>query len=184
MSAIARDSAYLDSLTLDQLAGELILAANRLASVQITEPRDGWPAICHECGGMRFHRSQIVHRDDCRAGGVDRILVAMRDKTFTPQPRKETRAHQDAGAAAAGETRPQAQPFLVVDAAAAGLYGEPWALDNGGAVHDAAGNTIAEPVGCELVEPDDIRAMERIVACVNFCNGVATEDLLRVGGAQ
>jgi hypothetical protein len=82
--------------------------------------------------------------------------------------------------------RPRVLPF-VRRSGVPGLYGEPWRLDETGAVHNAEGVTIAEPVGCELVEPDDAIALRRIVACVNVCDGVTGPELARVareiGGA-
>lgn len=199
MTAIAHDSAWLASLAQPQLYGELALAASRLAAAHLSEAREGRPAQCLECGASHHEDLlHILHREGCRTGAVARVLWALScgdvvqafDLHLTP-PRKETNAPIDVSpeptAAAAREMRPRALPFLIRTNALPGLYAEPWAIDESGSVHDAQGVTIAEPVGCDLVEPDDARAMERIAACVNYCDGIDTADLVRgvrIGGVQ
>lgn len=201
MPVIARDSAYLAALTPHQLYGELALAAHRLANHRLVAAKGGWPAMCHDCGAKHpADLLNIPHQETCLTGGVVRVLVALGlaelhqafDRQSTP-PRKETTAPEDGSTdAAARETRPRAIPFLVTEPAAAGLHGEPWGIDDAdGSIHDAAGNTIVDPVGCELAEPDDARIMHRIVACVNYCDGIATQHLkaarllaVEVGGVQ
>lgn len=200
MTAIAHDSAWLDSLSIPELYCELALAASRLASAHLSEARNGWPAICRECDASdKEDLLHIPHREGCRAGAVSRVLwtLSRRDGghalNLTPPhatQRKETTAPEgDSTGAAAREMRPRAIPFLVTHNALPGLHGEPWAMDSDGSVHDATGNTVAEPVGCDLVEPDDARALERIVTCVNYCDGISSADLVRgaavrIGGAQ
>jgi hypothetical protein len=199
MPVIARDTAFLSTLTPQQLYGELALAAHRLANTRLTEAHSGWPAICHECG-MKLAGSllDIPHAEHCMTGATVRVLLALSraemEQNFdrhiaevTPPTRtegKEIAAQQDAGEAAAREMRPHARPFLVSEAGELGRYAEPWRVDGTGAVYDALNNTIAEPVGCELVEPDDRRAMERIAACVNYCDGIPTAELRRIGGVM
>ena len=58
-------------------------------------------------------------------------------------------------------------------------YGEPWTTSADGEVLDRDGQIVVDPYGCTLAEPDDVRASRRIVACVNHCAGVPTEDLCR-----
>lgn len=197
MTAIAHDSAWLAALSVPQLQSELALAASRLAAAHMTEAHEGWPAICRECDAS--HPSDLLsipHRDTCRTGTLARVLYALAGVIHAPDlhptpPRKENPAEKagstETSGTAAREMRPR--PFLVRHNALPGLYAEPWAIDETGAVHDSQGTTIAEPVGCELVEPDDARAMERIVACVNYCDGIATDYLRRgvtlpIGGAM
>jgi hypothetical protein len=214
MTLIAHDSAWLASLSVPQLHAELELAASRLACLHLSEAREGWPAMCRECGARHPEDLlHIPHREGCRTGNVARVLYALASSEVLQAfdshitPRKETdaqngnstqqtreqvasifRALSAPNGAAAQETRPRAIPFLVQCNALPGLYAEPWGMDEDGAVHDADGHTIAEPVGCDLVEPDDIRAMRRIVACVNYCDGIDTAQLTRaamqIGGAM
>ena len=188
MTLIAHDSAYFAELSVLQLFSELALAASRLANSRLSEARpDGWPAICRECGAeSRVDLLHIPHLDTCNTGAVARVLYALacrevEQSLVAPHltTRKEAEAQQvDATeSAAARETRPRILPF--VRRGVRGLYGEPWAVDETGAVHNAAGNTIADPVGCELVEPDDAIAMRRMVACVNACDGISSSHLAR-----
>jgi hypothetical protein len=58
-------------------------------------------------------------------------------------------------------------------------YGEPWTSSADGEVLDCDGQLVVDPYGSGLVEPDEIRASRRIVACVNHCAGVPTEALCR-----
>lgn len=197
MTLVAHDSAWLVSLSAPQLHSELALAASRLACAHLSEAREGWPATCYECGAKHAEDLlHIPHREGCRTGNVARVLHAIASTEILQAfdshiaPRKETDAEKgnSANGAAAQETRPRAVPFLVQCNALPGLYAEPWGMDEDGTIHDSQGITIAEPVGCDLVEPDDIRAMRRIVACVNYCDGIDTASLTRaaaqIGGAM
>src|SRR5260370_21848902 len=58
---------------------------------------------------------------------------------------------------------------------------EPWErLEEGeqaGEVLNAAGLTIVDPIGSTLDFRDEARYMRRIVAAINACAGISTEDL-------
>ncbi len=185
--AFAHDSAWLASLSVSDLKDELMLAASRLASTHVSEARSTFPAVCHECAAThRDNLLSIPHRETCRTGAVIRVLWAIsgaiaEGRFDSDPPRKETAAPKDTpSGAAARETRPQ--PFLVRRNALPGLYHEPWEVDERGDVVDAGSDIVVDSYGCTLPEPDDQRAMRRIVACVNACDGIATEDLKMVAG--
>jgi len=71
------------------------------------------------------------------------------------------------------DPRPIAIPLLPSQ------YGEPLTLSGDGEVLNAEGHVIVDPYGCSLYEPDDLHMMRRIVACVNHCMGVPTDELCR-----
>jgi hypothetical protein len=78
-------------------------------------------------------------------------------------------------------TRAQVEAFREAwyEAQRGSAYGEPWTTSAEDEVLDAEGHIVVDPYGCTLAEPDDVRAMRRIVACVNHCAGVPTEALCR-----
>jgi hypothetical protein len=62
---------------------------------------------------------------------------------------------------------------------------EPWRVaeeEQAGEILNAAGLVIVDPMGSTLDIADEASYMRRIVACVNACAGVPTEDLERVAG--
>ncbi|MCU1314398.1 MAG: hypothetical protein JWM54_2155 [Acidobacteriaceae bacterium] len=64
-------------------------------------------------------------------------------------------------------------------AATEGVPQPPFAVAPTGEVIDREGVTIVDPQGCDLAEPDDLRMMHRIAACLNYCKGVPTPLLVR-----
>ena len=104
---------------------------------------------------------------------------------------KERSAGKPANGAAGGD-----RPFQI--------FAEPWLINGDGEVVTSRGDLVANPMGCDLVSkivglsPERLSQltvlaeaafMQRIVACVNACEGISTEDLLactgliaRVGG--
>jgi hypothetical protein len=64
-------------------------------------------------------------------------------------------------------------------------FHEPWSMATAdeerfadpGCVVNGAGQTIVDPVGSTLASEDEARYMERIVACVNYCEGIPTAAL-------
>jgi hypothetical protein len=56
-------------------------------------------------------------------------------------------------------------------------FSEPWSADFG-TVRDARSRQVADEIGAELSSVDEgIAFMRRIVACVNYCDGLSTDWL-------
>ena len=182
--------AYVEGLQLHELQAELVLAASRLVGTRVViSGLNEEFYVCRECAGRARERNDVKHLPECQTGFVAYLLLAIahreaeqaspthsavRDRKEPSDQTRKNRSCEQAGAASPG-----ARPFLLPGGAVT-AFGEPWAKDPDGVVHDCAGNAIVDPVGCELVEPDDARALARIVDCVNFCEGIPSADLRRI----
>jgi hypothetical protein len=178
-------SAYIDALTLPELHAELVLAASRLVGTRVVS--SGLNAeffVCRECAGRGRDRHQVLHLEDCNAGMVAHLLLAVAHaeaarvapKSLPTQPtRKEPSTTKDDSRCEPAETAAEEKrPYLLPKV---GAFGEPWAVNGDGDVVDAAGNVMVDSFGCSLVDPDEQRMMHRIALCVNFFTGTPTASL-------
>lgn len=101
-----------------------------------------------------------------------------------PQINEERSAGKHTNGAAGGD-----RPFQI--------FAEPWRINGDGVVVTSRGDVVVDPVGCDLTSNiDGLTAdklaqltklaesafMQRIIACVNACEGISTEDLLQCTG--
>jgi hypothetical protein len=177
-------SAYIDGLTLPELQAELVLAASRLVGTRVVQSSISPKHVCRECAGRATQRLAILHTEACITGWAAKVLLAIAHaeaNLISPTHRKEPSQQEiqnEPSRAAAQEKRPFALTTAVVQPWTGDNYGEPWTSSADGEVLDCDGQLVVDPYGSGLVEPDDIRASHRIVACVNHCAGVSTEALV------
>jgi hypothetical protein len=159
---------------------ELIFAAFRLADIQIARRRRG--NVCAECDTPQSTPAHLDHTEGCRTGRVLRLLTRLAEESTTlPHPDERRTAGSELtldSVSAADEDRPP----LTQDAArllAGTEYSEPWELDSIGDVRDAHGRMVVNQIGAELAGvEEETEFLGRIVACVNFCAGKATDELV------
>jgi hypothetical protein len=199
-------SAYIDGLTLPELQAELVLAASRLVGTRVVQSSISPQHVCRECAGRATERLAVLHTEACPVGMVAHLLLAIAhaeanliSPTHRKEPSKENSQNRPSRGAAQ-EKRPFVLPdangwcwggpggtggWRPIGATVSGQpwtgndYGEPWTSSADGEVLDREGQLVVDPYGSGLVEPDDVRASHRMVACVNHCAGVPTEALLR-----
>lgn len=179
-------SAYIDGLTLPELNAELVLAASRLVGSRVVASSISPQHVCRECAGRATERLAVLHTEACPVGMVAHLLLAIAHAeaaNVSPTHRKEPSQQENSQSrepsrAAAREKRPFVFPSVVTEPWTGDNYGEPWASSAEGEVLDREGQLVVDPYGSGLVEPDDVRASHRIVACVNHCAGVPTEALV------
>jgi len=141
-------------LSRDACLAELIFAARALAQNQITRLRGTEELVCSlpECRTKQTTPDLLEHTDNCAAGRVFRALDGL-----------------------------LSLPTLSTLGGAA-VFHEPWSLDGIGVVRDGLGRMVTDQIGAELSGVDEDTAfMRRIVACVNHCAGMRTEDLEAMG---
>ena len=180
-------SAYIDALTLPELQAELVLAASRLLGTRVVA--SGLSSdfyVCRECAGRGRDRHQVSHLPECVAGMVAHLLLAIAhreaERVSLPhrkEPSPQENRSSEPAQTAAQERRPFVLPKEVSEPWTGDNYGEPWTSSADGEVLDCDGQLVVDPYGSGLVEPDEVKASRRIVACVNHCKGVPTEALLR-----
>jgi hypothetical protein len=174
--------------TRDALICQLLFAARDLAQGNIltSEYRGipGRPAIVPEmaqvCSGCAMHSlgRQLVHTPSCHVGNVLSILDRICAAANAPMPNKFMPAE-----AMPGRRKEDDAPAQELDRAEAGNlprgeFGEPWrnVRSDRHRLHAADGYLLAIVYGApaEAQEYGD-----RIVACVNFCEGIPTAALER-----
>jgi hypothetical protein len=180
-------SAYINALTLPELQAELVLAASRLVGTRVVPSglSDEF-LVCRDCACRGRDRNAILHAKACITGWAAHTLLAIAhaeanliSPTHRKEPSKENSQSREPSRAAAQEKRPFVLPSVVTEPWTGDDYGEPWTSSADGEVLDREGQLVVDPYGSGLVEPDDVRASHRMVACVNHCKGVPTEALLR-----
>jgi hypothetical protein len=178
-------SAYIDALTLPELAAELVLAASRLVGTRVVQSSLSPQHVCRECAGRATERLAVLHREDCATGMVAHLLLAIAHAEATsvaPIPHRKEPSQEKSekpAQAAAQEKRPFVLPKVAAEPWTGDNYGEPWTTSPSGDVLDCEGQLVVDAWGSGLVEPDEVKAGRRIVACVNHCAGVPTEALCR-----
>jgi hypothetical protein len=191
-------SAYIDALTLPELAAELVLAASRLVGTRVVQSSLSPQHVCRECAGRATERLAVLHTEDCATGMVAHLLLAIAHAEaarVAPTPHRKEPSQENSRSEPARTAAQEKRPFVLPkewtpaqveafreawdEAQRGSAYGEPWTTSAEGEVLDAEGQIVVDPYGTTLAEPDDVRAMRRIVACVNHCAGVPTEALCR-----
>ena len=111
-------SAYIDDLTLPELNVELVLAASRLLGTRVVPSglTDGF-LVCRECAGRGRDRSAVQHREDCPAGMVAHLLLAIaraEAERVSPTPsRKESLTQENRRCEPAETAAQEKRPFLL-----------------------------------------------------------------------
>jgi hypothetical protein len=161
----------------EDLISKLLFASRDLANANVRDPyqisREPWQAHgatgCRECL-MHVHRQTQKHTESCRTGRVLDLLDRICATQVAPTPiRKE-------------EAQSEASPRVEAGESPRGDFGEPWeyGLNEFYAVpehlcKDIDGIVRASALG---LWDDRKNVAERINACINFCIGIPTEQLV------
>ena len=153
---------------------DLITSARRLAEANIRKNIDANEAEyehCIECGfSQRAYHFKLRHEKGCQTGKVLH-LAEFFEEALQPNPTEVRK-----------EAAPEPVPSASDGVRSRGSFGEPWkwiGTPSGEVwVADRAETIIARTVSGSPRESRDWA--ERIVACVNFCSGFSTEELIRV----
>ncbi len=172
---------------LDLYLARLLFAARRLANDRIkssrSRPTEEPIEYCEECQHASLSGT-LTHAASCRTGEVLDVLAAICAPGLAESAEAAPEAELQAGPEVAS-AQTDAELAAAVDAAidagpemvSGGEFGEPWGIDYGPTdvyVADVEGYPIGSMHGGPL-NPHEYA--ERVAACVNFCEGIATELL-------
>lgn len=155
----------------DVYLAQLLFAARDLAESRLSETSSGLSG-CLECAAFPLKsRLDARHGLTCRVGRVLRLVEAL--KEIPPISQSERRPCEEVSTeqASAAEPHPPLAPFH---------FAEPWRVVAESAqieVLNSDSHCVVDMSGSSLVEEEDLKYAERIKACVNACQGIATQML-------
>jgi hypothetical protein len=153
----------------DVYLAQLLFAARDLAEKRLA--KDMRRVCCIECLVVAKISELLHHSADCVTGRVLRLIGALKEIPPTSQPERRPCEEVSTEQAYAAEPHPPLAPFN---------FAEPWTLVDEPAtleVLNADGYTVVDMAGSSLVEEEDLMYAKRIKACVNACQGIATQML-------
>jgi hypothetical protein len=162
----------------DVYLAQILFAARHLAESQIK----GWHDFrspdafidCLQCGRCCFSGEELVHGHECNVGRVLRLLDALQE--LPPNPNIER------SVAPSGISSEQAGVGVASPQAPATQFYEPWTCSPGCADHypeiySSDNSLLFDMADSVIIDEDCENYARRIVACVNACAGMPTEEL-------